>query len=79
MRKMAMTKLTLLEFLTFDAVCAKIEQSSHALEIMDRGTAVGRTPAGLPTSGTTAICDRMYRTWGGYLVEDITAKAGCLE
>ena len=61
-----MTKLTLLEFLTFDAVCAELElsahktgrfvaggvpeQSSHALEKMDRGTAVGRTPAGLNKS-----------------------------
>lgn len=49
------------------------EQTLHALEIVDCGPAVGRTPAGLPRnlSGTTIIGGRKYRTWGGYLIEEI--------
>jgi len=87
-----MTKLTLLEFLTLDAVCAELsapktgrfvaggvpEQSSHALEIMDRGTAVGRTTAGLNLSGNGMP--------GADLTEvdsansgDFSYMAGCLE
>ena len=51
-----MTKLTLLEFLTYDAVFAELEQSSHAIEIKDRGTAVGRTPAGVNESSQASVC-----------------------
>jgi len=45
------------------------EQSSPALEVMDCGIAVGRTPAGLP----------IRPDYSDELIEDSWLSAGCLE
>ncbi len=76
------------EPMTVSAPTGGVQQSSHAsdrIAVPDQGwfpTAshceaekcqITRTPAGLK------VTDRITTVFGGYLVEDITAKAGCLE